>query len=228
MGAVLLSVVQRLLGRALSPTALFHGVLRLEQALTTGGGWQDQIGGSTAGLKLISTAPGLIPQAHIRHLPADVLDPRLNDGQTLLYYTGITRLAKDILEQVVGRYLDRDREAMDVLDRLKALATQMAEVIAGKDLSSFGRLLDVAWQLNKRLDPHSSNEEIESLLGRAAPHIHGAKLLGAGGGGFLLLVCKSSDDAGRLKSIFQAAPPNPRARFFEFGVSPAGLALSVC
>ena len=45
MGAVLTAVIHRVVGRSLTPDALFHAVLRLEQALTTGGGWQDQIGG---------------------------------------------------------------------------------------------------------------------------------------------------------------------------------------
>ncbi len=102
MGAVVLAVIHRVLGRELSSTGLFHAVLRLEQALTTGGGWQDQIGGALGGVKLITTRPGLVPDPTVRYLPPDVLDPKANAGQTLLYYTGITRLAKNILAQVVG------------------------------------------------------------------------------------------------------------------------------
>ena len=65
-----------------------------------------------------------------------------------------------------------------------------------KDIERFGRLIDVAWQLNKRLDPNSSNDEIEALFARVGPHIHGGKLLGAGGGGFMLMVCKSPRGCG--------------------------------
>jgi hypothetical protein len=57
MGAVVLAVIQRLMGHAPSPDELFHGVLRLEQALTTVGGWQDQVGGVIEGVKVIATAP---------------------------------------------------------------------------------------------------------------------------------------------------------------------------
>ena len=133
MGSVLLAVINRVLGRDLSQRELFHGVLRLEQKLTTGGGWQDQIGGSVGGAKLISTDAGMIPDATIRYVPADILDPRRNDGCTLLYYTGITRLAKNILQQVVGRYLDRDRQAMRVLHDLREIAPAVAEAMARKD-----------------------------------------------------------------------------------------------
>ena len=228
MGAVILAVIHRIMGRDLSQTELFHGVLRLEQALTTGGGWQDQVGGATGGLKLVSTQPDFVPDTTIRYLPADVLDPHANEGCTLLYYTGITRLAKNILQEVVGRYLNRDREAMAVLSRLGAVAGEMAEVISRKDLPGFGRLVDEVWQLNKRLDPNSSTPEIESLLRRARPYIWGAKLLGAGGGGFLLLVCKSPDAACQLREDFVDNPTNDLARFFDFAVSHEGLTVTVC
>ena len=228
MGSVLLAVINRVLGRKLTPTELFHGVLRLEQKLTTGGGWQDQIGGSVGGLKLLNTQSGMVPDATIRYVPADILDPRQNGGQTLLYYTGITRLAKNILQQVVGRYLDRDREAMRVLRGLHDIAPQVAEAMARKDIAEFGRLIDQVWQLNKRLDPDSSNRQIEQMLSRVRPWIHGAKLLGAGGGGFLLLICKSPQDAARVQAELDSNPPNDKARFFEFAVSMAGLGVSVC
>ncbi|MCJ7544503.1 MAG: hypothetical protein MUP47_08075, partial [Phycisphaerae bacterium] len=228
MGVVILAVIQRVMGRTLSRTELFHGVLQLEQALTTGGGWQDQIGGAVDGVKVITTEPGLVPDAKIQYVPPDVLDPRTNSGSTLLYYTGITRLAKNILRQVVGRHLDRDRAAMATLRRLHAFPPHVAQAMASKDPVGFGELIDVAWRLNKALDPDSSNEQIEHLLRRVHPYIHGAKLLGAGGGGFLLMVCKSPADALAIRQLLEADPPNERARFFDFDVSTEGLVVTVC
>lgn len=228
MGAVLLAVIHRVLGQEPTATELFHGVLRLEQVLTTGGGWQDQIGGSVGGLKLITTEAGLVPVAVVRYFPADVLDPGTNGAQTLLYYTGITRLAKNILEEVVGRYLDRDREAMAVLQGLPGLAQRMADAIGRKDLPEFGRLIDRAWEANKTLDPNCTNEEVDRLLAQVRPHIYGAKLLGAGGGGFLLMVCKSAEDKQQVRQLLETNPPNDRARFFHFSVSDRGLEVSVC
>jgi len=228
MGAVTLAVIQRVLGKASSERNLFYDVLRLEQALTTGGGWQDQIGGSVGGTKIIRTRPGLAPDAAIHFLPSDVLDPHLNGGTTLLYYTGITRLAKDILEQVVGRYLNRNRHAMATLRRIHALAPDMADAVSRKDQSTFGRLITTAWELNKELDPNSTNPEVESLMSRVRSRVHGAKLIGAGGGGFMLLVCRSAQDAMNVRRDLEDAPPNPRARFFDFAVNPEGLIVTVC
>ena len=110
-----------------------------------------------------------------------------------------------------------------MLRGLHDIAPQVAEAIARKDIAEFGRLIDQVWQLNKRLDPDSSNAQIEEMLSRVRPWIHGAKLLGAGGGGFLLLICKSPQDAGRVRAELDGDPPNERARFFDFAVSMAGL-----
>jgi fucokinase len=228
MGAVVLAVVQRMIGRPLRPRELFHNVLRLEQELTTGGGWQDQVGGVLPGVKLITTEPGLVPDPKVRYVPGDVLDPARNGGQTLLYYTGLRRLAKNILRDVVGAYLDRDRAAMDTLKKIHAFPPLMAEAMAAKDLAQFGGLLEEAWGLKKRIDPESTTEVIEEVLGRTAPFVLGAKLMGAGGGGFLLLACPSAGAARALRENLEADPPNDRARFFDFEISGEGLAVTAC
>lgn len=228
VAAVLLAVIQRMMGVEQTQAELFRGVLRVEQALTTGGGWQDQVGGVVDGVKVVSAQPGMVVEPSVHYVPPDVLDPRTNGGATLLYYTGITRLAKNILQQVVGRYLDRDRSAMHTLRRMHALPPRVAEAMARKDAEQFGRSIDTAWRLNKQLDANSTNEQVEQLLARIRPHVFGAKLLGAGGGGFLLMVCRSPRDAANVREMLTDEPPNDRARFFDFSVSDEGLAVSVC
>jgi len=227
MGAVITAAIARVVGKNLSQRELFHQVLRLEQALTTGGGWQDQIGGVVDGVKMIVSQAGMVPDAHIHYVPADIIDPLYNEKATLLYYTGITRLAKNILQQVVGRYLNRERATMATLSHIGQVAREVMDAFIRKDLARFGHLVDTAWQLNKQLDPNSSNAQIEALLARVRPHIHGAKLLGAGGGGFLLMVCKSGSDGARVGRSRQAEPPNARARFFDYSISNEGLVVTV-
>ena len=163
MGAVLLSIIGRMVGRPLTSRELFHSVLKLEQELTTGGGWQDQIGGVVEGVKMIEADKGLVPDPRIHFVPADLLDPATNGGRTLLYYTGLRRLAKNILHEVVGRYLDRDRSAMETLRRLHAFPPLMAEAMAMRDMGKFGELIDLAWRLNVDLDPDHSTPTIKGL-----------------------------------------------------------------
>ncbi|MCE5326619.1 MAG: hypothetical protein LLG01_09400 [Planctomycetaceae bacterium] len=226
VGSALLAALARMQGRPLERRELFHQVLCLEQAMTAGGGWQDQIGGGVEGVKLISTEPGLVSDPHIRPLPADALDPQSNGGLTLLYYTGITRLARNILQEVVEGWMNRDRRVAATLEQIRALTGPMAAALEERHLPRLGQLIGQAWRLNKQLDAHAANDEIEDLLSRVEPHVHGAKLLGAGGGGFLLMVCKSSEDATRACGLL-SDPRQPQRRCYDFQVSRQGLTVSL-
>jgi galactokinase/mevalonate kinase-like predicted kinase len=228
MGAVIHAVIQRVLGNTLAPRELFHAVLRLEQALTTGGGWQDQIGGIVPGAKIITTGPGLVPDPSIHFVPADVLTPLSRGGSALLYYTGITRLAKNILQNVVGNWLDRDRAAVATLRAIHAFPARTADAMARKDDAAFGRALNAAWTLKKQLDPGSTTLEIDALIDSVRPHLHGAKIMGAGGGGFILMLAKSPQSAQAIADQLTQSPPNPRARVFDFQLSSQGLVVTVC
>lgn len=227
LGATVIAAIARLQGVELSRRELFHRVLLLEQMLTTGGGWQDQVGGAVGGLKLIRTEPGMVPDPEMRWLNADVFCPTVNGGSTLLYYTGITRLAKDILHNVVGRYLDREREALEVLKRLRQSCAPVRDALERRDVNKLGNGISEVWELNKRLDPGSTNERVEDLFDRVAPYACGAKLLGAGGGGFMLIVCPTPRQAERCREDLMANPPNDLARFFDFHVSHRGLEVTV-
>lgn len=68
------------------------------------------------------------------------------------------------------------------------------------DWKHLGQLLGRHWQLNQVLDPHTTNAPINAILDRARPYIYGAKLAGAGGGGFLMLMAKDPDAADNLKA----------------------------
>ena len=228
LGAVILAVIGKLIGRTMSQQELFHDVLRLEQALTTGGGWQDQVGGCVGGTKITSTRPGMIPDARIHYVPSDVLEPKLNGGRSLLYYTGLTRVAKNILQEVVGGYLNRNQRVISALADEYIVAEDVADSMSRKDVASFGARIDAAWVLQKRLCGTVSNPAIDSLFDRVRPFVHGMRISGAGSGGFLLMVCKSSEDASHVRRVLEADPLNDRSRFFDFEVNNVGLEVTTC
>jgi len=228
LGAVVLAAIYRVMGQALTQKELFYATLRLEQALTSGGGWQDQVGGIVGGTKLIFAEPGPIPDIQSSPVPCDLIDSQLNNKQTLLYYTGVNRPAKNILQKVVGRYLDRDRIALSTLEQLHQLSGQIAQALTEKEMNRFGKMIGEAWRLNKRLDKFSSNEETEQIMSLIDPYILGAKLLGAGGGGFLFMVCRSPDHARQVYQLLYENPPNGHARFYDFETNHEGITVSVC
>jgi D-glycero-alpha-D-manno-heptose-7-phosphate kinase len=106
----------------------------------------------------------------------------------LLFFTGKRRNAGDVLRV----QQERMPEAMDSLRRLRELAVETAEVLQrGEDLAELGRILHEGWELKKRVNPDASDPEIDGFYGGAVgAGAIGGKLLGAGGGGFLLLYCE--------------------------------------
>jgi fucokinase len=199
LAATVIRALATMSGRTLGDHLLLDEVMQLEQQMTTGGGWQDQAGGIFPGAKLLITGPGL--RQRIRVQPVDWTVERQNEFSRVLvlYNTGIQRMAKDLLRQVVSRYLARETATVQVLHSIKTLALEMSYALAEGDWKHLGELLDRHWRLNQILDPHTANAPINAILERARPWIHGAKLAGAGGGGFLMLLARDEEAAGALR-----------------------------
>jgi fucokinase len=200
LAATVIRALAVMSGRALGDHPLSEAVMQLEQRMTTGGGWQDQAGGIFAGAKLLITGPGL--RQRIRVQPVTWTDERREEfcAQMVLYNTGIQRVAKDLVRQVVSRYLARETATIQVLHSIKTLAVEMSYAMAEGEWQHLGELLDRHWQLNQVLDPHTTNAPINAILDRARPFIYGAKLAGAGGGGFLMLLARDAEAAAGLRA----------------------------
>jgi galactokinase/mevalonate kinase-like predicted kinase len=202
--SILAATVMRALavisGNAITDHELSESVMQLEQRMTTGGGWQDQAGGIFAGAKLLITGPGLRQRVRVQPVQWTEACKAEFCRQLVLYNTGIQRMAKDLLRQVVSRYLARENATIQVLHSIKTLAVEMSYAMAEADWAHLGQLMTRHWQLNQVLDPHTTNAPINAILDRARPYIHGAKLAGAGGGGFLMLLARDPEAAEELRA----------------------------
>ncbi len=227
LGSAIIACLSKMLGQELSQDELFNRTLYMEQLMTTGGGWQDQIGGVVGGVKLIQTKPGLFQVPRISWTDLRIRPDMAISDRFLLYYTGYRRMARDILRNVVGRYLDRDAAMLQTISQLGAKVAEMKAELDHRNIDAFGEKVAEVWELNKTLDPGTSNEDIESILNRISELIHGAKLLGAGGGGFLFIVAKSVAEVLEVKRRLTNKPPNDRARFFGFSIDQQGLRVNV-
>ena len=227
LGSAIIACLSRILGQELTQEDLFNRTLYMEQLMTTGGGWQDQIGGVVGGVKHIQTEPGLFQVPRISWTDLKVRPNMDLSERFLLYYTGYRRMAKNILRNIVGKYLDRNPITLKTISQLREKSFEMKEELDHRNIDSFGKKIAEVWELNKTLDPGTSNEEIEAILSKISHLIHGTKLLGAGGGGFFFMVTKGISETRKVKQIVTDEPPNERARFFDFDVDREGLKVSV-
>lgn len=200
--------------------------LVLEQLLTTGGGWQDQYGGVLHGVKLLQTQPGWMQQPMVRWLPDTLWTAPEYAKCHLLYYTGITRTAKDILGEIVRGMFLNSTEHLELLAQMKQHALDLYDVIQRGDFTQMGQLIGKTWDQNQRLDKGTNPPAVAALTRLIDDLCLGYKLPGAGGGGYLYMVAKDEEAALRIRKILTQNPANDKARFVEMTLSQKGLEIS--
>lgn len=226
LAATTLGALSELCGLGWDRQTLFQRSLALEQLLTTGGGWQDQAGGLHRGIKLIETTPGLTQRPVIRWLPEHLFEQGLRDGTLLLFYTGITRMAKNILQEIVRGMFLNSRRHLDHLDAIRAHGLQTFDALQTGNWETLCAAVRQSWALNQALDAGTNPPAVQSILDQVAPYIAAAKLLGAGGGGYLLFFAHNPAAAQSIRSELTLRPPNATARFVDFSLSQTGLAIT--
>lgn len=200
--------------------------LILEQLLTTGGGWQDQYGGILQGVKLLQTQPGNCQQPLVRWLPEHLFTAPEYRKCHLLYYTGITRTAKNILAEIVKGMFQNETERLELLGRMKAHALDMYDAVQRSSFEEMGQLVRRSWMQNCRLDQGTNPVAVQAITSKIDDLCLGYKLPGAGGGGFLYMVAKDEEAAARIRKILQQEAVNDRARFVDMSLSLKGLEVS--
>ncbi len=174
-------------GETVTPNVLAEEACRIEiDRLGEPIGKQDQYIAAYGGLQFIQfcrddrvrVEPVLCSKETYREL----------DRRLIVFFTGITRSAREVLE----RQSKRAETNLPALAELCDIARRMRDVITrGEELEEFGRLLDASWRVKKSLECTISRPAIDGIYERGlAAGAVGGKLLGAGGGGFLLFYCE--------------------------------------
>ncbi len=161
-------------------------------------GKQDQDGAALGGLNFIkfnqdgsvSSEPVLMKAATYKQLQKNLL----------MFYTGTTRSANDILSEQTKNITAEDK-ANNLL-KMCDLAREMKMSLENNDISSFGQILDEGWQLKKELASGIANPVIDEYYAAAMKNgALGGKLLGAGGAGFLLFYCEEEKQPQLKKAL---------------------------
>ena len=154
------------------------------------GGWQDQIAASYGGMNRIEFNKD--GSYEVRPI---IIHPdrkkRLNDN-LLMFFTGFTRFSSDMQRENASGYAEK----VDQLKTMYQLVDEAEMVLENEksDLDDFGRLLDKTWKLKRQTGNAITTDGIDNLYARGIKAgALGGKLLGAGGGGFLLFYVRPED-----------------------------------
>jgi len=194
-------------GQDKSIDEIYGIVLNMEQIMSTGGGWQDQVGGLTGGIKFVMTKPGIHQEIQVSEVkvPEDAMK-ELQERFAVIY-TGQRRLARNLLREVVGGYIGSRKESLDALKEMKSIAALMRFYLESGDVDKFAQLLNRHWELSKQLDAGSTNTCIDQIFMSCEDLIDARFICGAGGGGFLMVMLKKGVSKDELKKrlavIFQ-------------------------
>lgn len=179
--------------RKLATEAIF-----LERELCNeAGGWQDQIAASFGGLNRINfSSDGF----EVEKIIISSERKKLLNENLLLFFTGFTRMSAEI-QQSTKRSM---KEKTNQLKEMLILVDEAEKILIDrtKDLDDFGRLLDTSWKLKRDTGSKVSTNTIDELYERGIKAgALGGKLLGAGGGGFLLFYVQSEKRESVLKAM---------------------------
>ena len=173
-------------------------------------GKQDQYIAAIGGI----TAFTFHPNGRVEYRPVRLSEETLFnlEDNLVLFFTGYSRSASSILQDQKVRSESNDQAMIDNLHFVKDLGLQSQRALESGNLPEFARLMDVHWQRKKQRSGGMSNPKINEWYDLAmANGALGGKLIGAGGGGFLMFY--AADKARLSHTLRQAGLQNVRFRF---------------
>jgi D-glycero-alpha-D-manno-heptose-7-phosphate kinase len=166
------------------------------------GGLQDQYASAFGGFNFIEFHKDRVVVNPLR-VSQEVINEL--EHNLLLCFTGTTRQSDHIIADQTEHYVANDARTVNGLRQQKELGVEMKNMLLRGELDNFGELLHVAWESKKKFSSRITNPVIDEMYDQARTHgALGGKLIGAGGGGYMLLYCefeKKHEVAARLKMM---------------------------
>lgn len=185
-------------GKMMSKAQLAQEAIYVErEILKEHGGWQDQVAAAFGGFNRID-----FKDNHFKVAPIVIHPDRKAqlDNNLMLFYTGVTRFSSEVQKDTFAKPEDKKAQLKEML----ALVDDAQAILEDKnaDLNDFGRMLDHTWKLKRGTGSKVSNGSIDELYERGIKAgALGGKLLGAGGGGFLLFYVEPDKQQNVIKAL---------------------------
>ena len=193
----LLHALSGLKGQMLTKRQLAEMAIDIEQnKLAENVGSQDQVSAAFGGFNLIQ-----FQESGFEIRPLTFSAERMHEleGSLMLVFTGISRFASEVAAHQVQNI---SKKAPELRAMRKMVDEAIGILTSSQDMADFGRLLHEAWTLKASISPYVSSREIDELYLRARnAGALGGKLLGAGGGGFMLFYVKPERQAAVKKAL---------------------------
>ncbi len=185
----MVKALHEMIGLPSGPQKIAMQAINIEQnVLGETVGIQDQIACAYGGFNLIEIGKDGHFLVRPLHLPVDTI--RDLEKRLVLFFTGIQRYSSDIQDDQVANASKKQFELKAIQD----LVPVAHRALTNGQLDKFGELLHEPWMLKLDLSDKSSNPAIDDIYGRAMDaHALGGKVLGAGGGGFMLFYTRDPD-----------------------------------
>ena len=161
------------MGISVSNETLNYSVLVVEQLMTTNGGWQDQVGGVYGGFKLTTTKNSLPLEITVSSLKID--DQALGNinGRLLLVYTGLTRLAKDLLLNVLRNWYTISTKIYRNVHDLVENSRKCGEALEAGNLVELGTCISNYRKQKLVMAPGSEPDTVQELIAVLDPLVYG-------------------------------------------------------
>lgn len=213
----IIGALLELSGTRLTPYEIAELAYTIEREdLKISGGKQDQYAAAFGGFNLVEFSCEKIVVTPIRIPPWIQNDLEYH---LMLCYTGKTRLSAGLVDRQVRYYQEGRPETLEGMKNLHRLAYAMRDTLVRGQLGEFAEQLHEAWMSKLKMNPHVTDEYIDEIYTVARQHgALGGKLLGAGGGGYLLLFCEIGK-----KRVIREKLEHLGAQFTEFSFDNHGL-----
>jgi D-glycero-alpha-D-manno-heptose-7-phosphate kinase len=156
-------------------------------------GKQDQYIAAIGGV----TAFGFRPDQEVDISPVPMSEETRNrlEENLLLFFTGTRRSSSEVLTEQHRKSAGQDQETAANLDRVRAIGLESFESLATGDLKRFSTLMTEQWELKRHRTPSATTAQIDAWIRRGLDAgAWGGKLVGAGGGGFLMFYSENTSD----------------------------------
>lgn len=199
IAAAAVKVINEIFGIDADEEKIYAQVFLVEQLMSTGGGWQDQVGGLSEGIKYFTSLPGKYQKIEVDHFKIpNAAIKELNDRFALIF-SGQRRLARNVLREEMNQCIRNNGKALKTVKKIQEYCAIMRCYLMKGDITSFAKCITKQFELVKTLDKGASNTCIEYIFEICDDLIDGKSICGAGGGGFLQVVLKKGVTKEMLK-----------------------------